>query len=513
LEEWAFCGALWLAKLVRSKSITSTDLSGAPLTANALIKQIGQHGKVKPMPSSADAALSPLRVISPDDLPRPVISQRDLGTLALLRALRTNVLATYSARAYIETRLHRRLLGRDFFLLNDPDDIDYVLNRQMDCYRRDLLGRRILEPTIGRGLLLAEGEEWRRQRRSLASAFQPRYVDRLIPVFHSAAAHHIARWDAEGGQSRNLLVDLRALTLAIAARAMFSIEDNSRTAELANLMNEGERLTSFLHWRDFLFLLLGRGIAQPPVRRAFGERWRGWTVSFLENRPPLAQLDEARDLLDLLRTARDEARDGAFPAEVIVDQVGTMMAAGFETTAVALFWIALLLALFPEQQEVIRCELCAQGADAPPEAQFLRSLRTTTAFVYEALRLYPPVHSFSRQAAVDNRVGDLAIPRGATITISPWVLHRHQRHWDRPHCFDPRRFIRDGRIGAPNAWMPFGAGPRICIGMVFATTEIFTVLRILLGRYRIGLQGRPPQPVGRAVLLPSFEPSFDLMRL
>ena len=324
------------------------------------------------MPSMADAALLPPSFISPDDLPRPAISERDLGTLALLRALRTNGLATYSRRTYTETRLHRRLLGRDFFLLSDPADIDHVLNRHMDRYRRDPLGRRVLEPTVGRGVLLAEGAEWRRQRYSLTPAFQPRYVDRLIPAFHDAAARRIAQWDAEGVQSRNLLIDFRALTLAIAARAMFSIEDDRRTAELAKLMNEAERQTSFLHWRDFLFLLLGRDIAQPSVRRAFGERWRGWMVSFLENRPLLAQHDEARDLLDLLRAARDQGGSGPFQAEVIVDQVGTMMAAGFETTAVALFWIALLLAFFPNHQEAIRGELCTQSVDAPPEAQFLR---------------------------------------------------------------------------------------------------------------------------------------------
>ena len=465
------------------------------------------------MPSGADAAVLPPNAISFYDLPRPAVSERDLGTLAMLRALRSDALGTYSARAYTEPHLHVRLLGRHFFLLNDPDEIDHVLNGRIDRYHRDPMGRRILEPSIGRGILLAEGAEWRRQRRSLAPSFQPRYVDRLIPAFHAEATRRIARWHTDSRQSRNLLEDFRALTLAIAARAMFSIEDDDQTAELAKLMNDAERLTTFLDWRDFLSLLLGRGIAQPPVRRAFGERWRAWTVSFLEKRPPLTQLDEARDLLDLLRTARDEATDGAFPMEVIVDQVGTMMAAGFETTAVALFWVALLLALFPEHQKAVRDELCAQEAETAPEAQFFRSLPTTTSFIYETLRLYPPVHSFSRQTDVGDRVGDLEIPRGATITISPWVLHRHQRHWNDPHSFDPRRFIRDGRIAVPKAWMPFGNGPRICLGMTFATTEILTVLRILLARYRIVLQGRPPQPVGRAVLLPSFEPTFQLMRL
>jgi cytochrome P450 len=465
------------------------------------------------MPNGADAVVLPRRAISSVDLPRPPISDRDLGTLDLLRALRADALGTYSARAFTEPRSHIRLLGRHFFLLNDPGEIDQVLNGQMGRYHRDPIGRRILEPSIGRGVLLAEGAEWRRQRRSLASAFQPRYVDRLIPAFHAEAACRIARWDAERNQSRNLLEDFRSLTLAIAARAMFSIEDDRQTAELGRLMNDTERRASFLDWRDFIWLMIGGGISQPPRRRAFGERWRAWTVSFLMKRPPLTELDEARDLLDLLRAARDEATDSAFPTEVIVDQVGTMMAAGFETTAVALFWVALLLALFPDQQEAVRDELCAQGSAAAPEAPFLRSLPVTTAFIYETLRLYPPVHSFSRQTDVGDRVGDLEIPRGATITVSPWVLHRHQLHWDQPHDFDPTRFIRDGRIAVPKTWMPFGNGPRICLGMSFATTEMLTVLRILLARYRIALNEPPPRPVGRTVLLPSFEPSFQLSRV
>ncbi len=189
------------------------------------------------MPRDADAAVLPSKAFSSDDLPRTKISQRDLGTLGMLRALHSNALGTYSARAYTEPHLHIRLLGRHFFLLNDPDEIDQVLNARMDRYHRDPIGRRILEPSIGRGILLAEGPEWRRQRRSLASAFQPRYVDPLIPAFHAVATQRIARWRVESRQSRNLLADFRALTSAIAARAMFSIEDDDQTAELAKLMN------------------------------------------------------------------------------------------------------------------------------------------------------------------------------------------------------------------------------------------------------------------------------------
>ena len=130
----------------------------------------------------------------------------------MLRALHSNALGTYSARAYTEPHLHIRLLGRHFFLLNDPDEIDQVLNARMDRYHRDPIGRRILEPSIGRGILLAEGPEWRRQRRSLASAFQPRYVDRLIPAFP-------CRGDAAYRAMAQRRVDNRGICLRIFARS------------------------------------------------------------------------------------------------------------------------------------------------------------------------------------------------------------------------------------------------------------------------------------------------------
>jgi cytochrome P450 len=177
---------------------------------------------------------------------------------------------------------------------------------------------------------------------------------------------------------------------------------------------------------------------------------------------------------------------------------------------VTLFWVALLLAVSPAQQEAVRDELSANGAEAPPDA-FLRSARTTTMFLYETLRLYPPAYAISRRAASDDRIGDVPIRRGTVVTIAPWVLHRHAGHWNDPHQFNPSRFLQNGRIVAPKAWMPFGTGPRVCIGAAFATTEMLVVLRALLARYRIELRGAIPRPVGKVVLLPEFEPRFDLV--
>jgi cytochrome P450 len=254
-----------------------------------------------------------------------------------------------------------------------------------------------------------------------------------------------------------------------------------------------------------------RNIAQPAERLAVGVRWRAWVQGLLDRRPPIDDPDQARDMLDVLRATRD----GGAPLtpEAICDQIGTMLSAGFATTSLALFWTTLMLALFPAHQEAVRQELCQGPMMAPPDMQVLRSSRVATAFLYESLRLYPPAYIIAREARLDDQIGDFRIPRGAAVMIAPWLVHRHMALWQHPHRFDPNRFIQGGRIAIPRAWMPFGSGPRVCIGSAFATMELLVILRCLLGRYRITLLGAPPSAVGRVTLLPDSQPLFRLTAL
>jgi len=445
-------------------------------------------------------------------LPGPKIPLHDLSTPRALSAMRRDVLELWPAHCYRELRAHRRLLGRDYFLLNDPAEIDQLLITHAEHYQRDPTARRLIQPIVGRGLLLAEGDEWRRQRRTLAAAFQPRHFDRLIPRFHEEAIRMIEGWGDDGRQQRNLLRDFRALTLAIAAGAMFSIRDEAQTAELGALIDGYERSTSRFGWRDYLALAGWTGLRQAADREAFRRRWHGWAASFHDGRPAIGDMDSAHDLVDLLRAVRDEATGVPLSRDEIVDQIGTMMAAGFITTSIALFWVAVMLALHPKHQEAMRDEVAADDVASPPDPTILRAARLSQAFVYETLRLYPPVFALTRWAIADDSIGELEIRRGSGITVAPWVLHRHEAHWDTPQLFDPARFIRDGRVIMPKPWMPFGAGQRICIGMVFALTEIEVVLRPLLQRFRINLAGPCPRPVGRFALAPDVEPAFQLTR-
>jgi cytochrome P450 len=447
------------------------------------------------------------------DVPPRVEPAPAVGMLHLLRAFRSNLLAGFGANAYTDLRVSFRLLGRRFFYLSDRDDIDHVLNTHRDRYQPNLLAHRLLEPVLGRGLLLAEGDDWVRQHRQLIPIFQPRHIERLIPAFHETAASGIASWAAEGNGERNLLVDFRRLTLAIIARSMLSIRSEAKTAELADFAREAESSGALLKWQDYVAAFLWSEIGQPAGRLDLGMRWRRWVQSLLDSRPPISSLDQAQDMLDLLRATRDDASGAPLTRDEIIDQIGTMLAAGFATTALALFWTALMLALFPAHQEAVRRELCEGPADTPPDAQLLRSSSVATAFFYETLRLYPPSYIIAREARLDDQIGDFRIPRGAAVIIAPWLVHRHAANWQEPHRFDPNRFVQAGRIATPRSWIPFGLGPRVCIGGTFATMEVLVVLRCLLARYRIGLQGASPRPIGRVTLLPEFEPLFTLTPL
>jgi cytochrome P450 len=447
-----------------------------------------------------------------DPLP-PLRPATSVGALRLLRAFRSDLLGAFSADAYRDLRVSFRRLGRQFVILSDPEDINHVMNTHMDRYQPNVLARRLLEPIVGRGLVLAEGAEWQRQHRQLIPVFQPRRIERLVPAFQLTAHSHVAGWSDGGPVERNLLIDFRRLTLAVIARSMLSIEDEATTAQLADFASQAESAGALLRWQDYVALLAWKDIGQPAQRLDVGVRWRSWVGALLDRRPPIDDVEQARDMLDLLRASRDGTTGLPLPREAIVDQIGTMLAAGFATTSLGLFWTVLMLALFPAQQEAVRDELCQGPLDVPPDFQVLRSSRIATAFLYESLRLYPPAYVIAREARTEDRIGEFRIPRGAAVIIAPWLVHRHAALWQQPHRFDPSRFLQDGRITLPEAWMPFGSGPRVCIGAAFATTEILVILRCLLGRYRLSLAGPPPPAVGRVTLLPGWQPNFRLTPL
>ena len=195
----------------------------------------------------------------------------------------------------------------------------------------------------------------------------------------------------------------------------------------------------------------------------------------------------ARDLFDLLRAARDPETGAAFTREQLRDQVATMIVAGHETTAITLFWSLYLIAHAPGWQDAIAAETAGLDLGPAGASDALASLVQTRAVVSEALRLYPPAFTLIRAAIAPDRAGDLEIPRGAVLMIAPWVLHRHRRLWRDPDAFDPSRFLPDAPPPPRFAYLPFGVGPRVCVGAQFAMAEATLVLAALVQSFRIAL--------------------------
>jgi cytochrome P450 len=195
----------------------------------------------------------------------------------------------------------------------------------------------------------------------------------------------------------------------------------------------------------------------------------------------------------------------------LIEQSATMLAAGHETTAVSLFWSAYLIASLPEVQARIAAEAAPLDLGPAGASAALAELRFTRAVVDETLRLYPPAFSIVRQAKAADDAAGVPVPARAVVLIVPWVLHRHRRLWSDPDRFDPARFLSDAEPPTRFSYLPFGAGPRACIGAQFALTETVLVLARLVQAFRIELaDDRPVQPVARITLQPDHSPLFRL---
>jgi cytochrome P450 len=372
---------------------------------------------------------------------------------------------------------------------------------------------RIARPLGGEGLFLAEDAGWRRQRRLLAPTFTPAAIDRLVPHFQ-AAGEHLMR-ALEGKVSADLSLALQDVALETVLRALFSLPENEARVKLGALGRsyiEGPGHASIFdlvakNEDDFPFFTRGR--------RRFQQRWFAAIDAVVAARriqPPSA---ESRDLLDMLLSLRDGETGESLGDAEVRDQCATMFFAGSETTARMMFWACYLLTQDLAEQSRLRQEIAAFPPERVSTLDDLQNWPRLRNVLLEALRLYPPIANILRESVDQDELHGEIVPAGAQAWISPWVLHRHKKFWDRPTAFMPDRFAGKSApwIQMP-AYIPFGAGPRICIGLHFALAEAQIVLAHLLSRRQIALApGKPVMPAARVTTAPSYEPMFALARL
>ena len=325
----------------------------------------------------------------------------------------------------------------------------------------------------------------------------------------SATEETTAELRTVAGAPVDLFATVQRLALEIAGRTMFSLEMRQRSTELRGFIERyGQRLAR-PHLLDVLLPLRWpspHDLARSHFRRA----WTGFVDQLIKDRHrSSSEGQQPRDLLDLILTARDAETGEAFHQEQVRDQVATMILAGHETTAVTLFWALYLLARAPDVQDRVaeEAELFGSGEDVPS----ITRLVYARAVIEEAMRLYPPAYVIVRAAREADEIAGMPVRPGDLMVISPWLLHRHRRRWVAPDAFVPDRFTPAAPAIDRYAYLPFGVGPRVCIGAQFAITEATLVLSRLIGSFRIELDDpRPVLPVAIVTTQPDHHPAFRL---
>jgi unspecific monooxygenase len=441
--------------------------------------------------------------------PSPQRAPADMTVFGRMAAMRVSVIASWGQRAYEEDIIRGRFLGHGSFILNTPEAIRHVLVDNYENYTRTPAGFRVLRPMLGEGLLIAEGRAWKHQRRTLAPAFTPRAVSTLVPHMLAATDETIAKLKEASGAPVDLREAMQRMTLEIAGRTMFSFEMSRRGATLRDFVMEyGSRLAR-PHFLDLL-LPLSWPSPQDFSRARFRKRWTGFIAMLMAERRAGGKNEGAppRDLFDLLVAARDPESGQAFNDEQLGDQVATMILAGHETTATALFWSLYLLALDPASQDALAAEV--QGATVNGALDIER-LKFTRAVVDETMRLYPPAFLIARAAAGPDTVAGRPVKSKDVILIAPWLLHRHEKLWRDPNAFVPARFMPGAPPPDRFAYLPFGVGARVCIGAHFALVEATLALAKIIGAFRVELLDKDPViPIGVVTTQPDRSPMFRI---
>lgn len=466
----------------------------------------------EPSPALDHAGLAQALARSPVVPPAPRPATKVMPLWRTILQLRRNALLTWGEQAYEYEIFSRPFLGRESFLVNHPEAIRRVLIDNHANYGRTPATLRILRPILGEGLFLAEGAAWRHQRRTVAPAFAPRSLEVAAGHIEAATEEALAALEARGTAAVDLLRLMQRLALEVAGRAFFSQAMHDHGLALRSAFESyGARLArpSFL---DFLLP------AEMPSPLDLARRWRARAFRaaldrLIAERSRTSPADPPRDLFDVLVAARDLETGQGFTPDQLRDQIATLIVAGHETTALALFWACYLLTLAPEVQELVALEAMAAAGSREEGAALAERLPLTRAVVQEALRLYPPAFTIVRMAREADELAGRPVPAGSLIVMAPWILHRHRRRWTAPERFDPTRFLPGAPPPDRFAYLPFGIGPRVCIGAQFALMEATLVLARLVGRYRLELLGpKRVSPIAVVTTVPDRAPVFRLQR-
>jgi cytochrome P450 len=423
---------------------------------------------------------------------RVPLLDRDPGLIRSIANLQDNVLLAIPAQALEQPIVSGQTVKR-WHMIMEPGSIKRVLLEKLDDYPKSDVTKSLLSPAIGNSLFIAEGAHWRWQRRAAAPAFAHRSVSALGPVMSAAAERSCARIAAAGPRAVDLAQEMVTTTFDVIADVTFSGDDSmDRSAvhdAIDGYISEAGRIS--------VMDVLGLPAWLPRPGRAQALRLLDTTKAAadaaIERRHGRAH-EGPPDLLDLLLAAEDPKSGRTMTTAELRDNLLTFIVAGHETTAQTLAWALYLMGHDEAAQERARAEAETALRGRAAQADDLEALPYIRRIIDETLRLYPAGGLLSRTAQADDMLCGTQIKRGDTVMVPIYALGRHRDLWEAPDMFDPDRF-EDRRAIDRFAYLPFGDGPRVCIGASFALQEAVIILATLLSRFRFApVRGRTPEP-------------------
>ena len=421
-----------------------------------------------------------------------------------IRTIVRNPIEAWPQSIYREPVVRRRFLKQDAIFLCDPDLIRQVLVDQSEAFTKSEAMRRSLEPALGDALLTAEGARWRWQRRTAAPIFRHDRILGFVPAMIEAARRTRDRWLAlPPGAEIEVAREMMRTTFEIILETMLSGAGNMDVSKV-------ERgITSYLDSTSWVIALtlLKAPAWLPYPGKAHADRSRDYlrseTLRIVAERR--ASGERRNDLITLLLEAKDPETGQAMTDREIADNLITFITAGHETTALALTWAFYLLSLHPQAETRIREEIETVTGGDELQAEHVDQLAFTRQVMSETMRLYPPAPVVVRTPVRDVDLGSEKLARGTLVYVPIYAVHRHEKLWDEPDRFDPERFQPDAvKARRRYAYLPFGAGPRICIGMSFALVEATVILAELVRATSLRLRpGYHPKLKMRITLRPA----------
>lgn len=441
-----------------------------------------------------------------DDLPAPPDRWWGLPALA---AMRRDYLGLIAAQRRLGDFVHLRILGERTVDLFDPALVRAVLVDHADALVRWERGPEVFAGLMGQSVLVTEGAAWQRQRRMLMQAFTPKRVAGYAALMTDAALDGLA-----GMRDGEIAMDalFSHLTMDVISRTLFSQPIGTDTAAAAHAVQVlSETALAEMFWPVTLpdWLPLPGKAAKRRASRLLHGLLRG----HLERRRGAGAARP--DLLGMLLALRDEGSGAALSAQEVYDQCMVSFQAGHETSATALLWWSGLLAAHPAAQAQARAEVDTVLAGRVPNADDAAALPFLSATLKEAMRLYPPVAAvMTRRLTRDIEVAGVRLPARTLVRVTPWLLHRDPRWWpDEPLAFQPGRFLPGAPEVARGAYIPFGLGPRVCLGQHFAVLEMTLIAALVLQRFELSpVSAAPPVPRMAVTLRPAHGLRLRLTR-